>query len=348
MVERLGWRRFWTLGTMNRFAFILVLLPGLLSGCESRTTPSTQPKSGFIAVVGVGQDDPYWPVIRGTALRTFHELESVGLSIRVEAPATSSVNSQRKILEQLRDKGVRGVCVQVTDGLALKTTLESMADRGIQITTMFGTVATSKPINRIVIDEDAVGRAVATALIDTLDGRGNIAVLHADSRGKSWTDRWKAFERQMSMQQGIRTLLRYDCGGDPVRAERIVRDTMERYPRLVGWAVMGNWLLIDQENKPSPSPLPDGCRMVACDPAPAVWPGFSRGECSAMVAGRYDELVEHAVTGCIGSVLNMNRATHRVAVGVRIVTREDLTQFKRDWADWSSVEATHDATSGDR
>lgn len=318
---------------MIRLTSILVTVSILLGGCQKNASEPAPAKLGVIAVVGVGEDNPYWPVIRATAKRTFDNLEATGLSIRIEAPPTSSINAQRKLLEQLEKEGVRGVCVQVTDDVALKSTLESLADQGVQVTTMFGTIESSKPINRIEIDDEAVGRAVATALIEVVGGDGNIAILHADSVGKSFADRRKAFERQMSAQPEIKILLQYDCEAAPKKARKILRNTMARYPRLAGWAVMGNWPLVGRENEESV--LPEGCRMVAVDPMPEVWPAFSRGEIDAMVAGNYVELVERAVTDCVGSVLNGNRATSPAAVGVRTVTRDDLDQFKRDWAEWS-------------
>ncbi len=324
-----------------RVPTLLVLLAGccamFATACERRGSQSDQRSLGFIAVVGVGQDDPVWPVIAATAKRTFAQLNQVGLSLRVEAPATSSIHGQQRLLTQLRDAGVRGLCVQVTDPVAMKPILESLADQGIQITTMVERIETSKPINHVSIDDSAVGEAVANALLEALPEGGNVALLHSASAVESQVRRRKAFERRMSLQSDLRVLLEYDCGGDAEMAEQIVRETMQRYPRLAGWAVLGSWPL--EAGTDEPPLVSETCRLVGVGPGPVIGGRIDDGWAHSMVVVHYDRLVGQAITECVGSVLNMNRATTRSRIGARVVTRETLDAFRRDWAAWTSESA---------
>jgi ABC-type sugar transport system substrate-binding protein len=305
-----------------------------LPGCDKSDEAALKP-SGFIAIVGVGEDDPLWAVLRSSAIRAFDDIDVPTLSLRAVAPKQSSVNGQKQLLRELIQDGMVGLCIQVTDSDALSGTLDSLVGRGIHVVTLMKPVSTARRLVNFGLDDEAIGAAIADVLTAALGEKGTIAVLHADSVDPSSVTRHKSFIRRMGSHPQVRILLQYDGLGDSDGSAKIVRDTMRRYPRLGGWAIMGDWPLKGRSD--DDELVPPTCRVVGVDPFPVHWPCFSRGDVYAMIASEYDEIAAQAVSACVSMVLRSPRRPAAFAAPVRPVTKANLKQFKLDWLRWASL-----------
>ncbi|MEE9297056.1 MAG: substrate-binding domain-containing protein [Phycisphaerae bacterium] len=306
-------------------------------GCRQKPDSATGQPAGFMGVVGVGQDDPLWPVLRQTALRVYDEPGPTTMPMRATAPGARSVNAQRHLIERLHKDGMVALCVQVTDAEALRGTLEKLSGQGVRIVTMMRRVKSSRPYVHSGPDEGAIGRAMAQALRDALDGRGTVAVLHADSVSDESVARHRALIEALGSFGSVRIILDYDCRADPILARRLIRDTMRRYPRLGGWAVTGNWpLRAGDDGEPL---VPATCRIVAVDPFPATWRCFEQDRVFAMIASDYERIAAHAVTTCRSLAMGTASMPTSFASPARAVRAETLEAFKQDWQRWTSRSA---------
>ncbi len=288
----------------------------------------SEPK-GFVGFVGVGGDDPLWAVLRASALRLHKELGLSTLPLRTAAPPRSSVNAQRHLLQRLHREGMVAACVQVTEPEALVTTLDSLVTQGVQIVTMMRPVVSKVPYVHCGPDDEATGAAVADTLNEALHGRGTVAVLHADSVRRASVTRHKAFLERMASFPSLHIILEFDCNADPQRARSIIAQTMRRYARLGGWAVMDNWPLRDRDRD---EPLvPRTCRMVAVDPIPPVWSGFDDGSVFAMIAWEYERIAQRALTSCVTATMGAASMPISFSAPVRTVWASNVEAFKADW-----------------
>ncbi len=307
-------------------------------GCRRESARIEPPPSGFVAVVGVGQDDPLWPVLRASALRLHAQLGLSTVSLRVEAPRTSSVNAQKLLVQRLQNEGMTGLCVQVSEPRALAVTLDSLATKGVQVVTMMRPIRSEVPPSHCGRDQEAVGFAIAEALQEAIQGEGTVAVLHANSAGGVWLERYKAFRKRMEVHASVHVILEFDCRRDPDQARIIMRDTMRRYPHLGGWALMDNWPLRDCDAHGFESVgLPPTCRIVGVDPFPPVWDEISNGRVYAMVAAEYDRIAERALTACVAALMGAAATPASFSAPLRTVRTADLEAFKRDWRRWRST-----------
>jgi ABC-type sugar transport system substrate-binding protein len=289
-------------------------------------------KRGFVAIVGVGEDDPVWPVLRASARRLHGEL-ATPIPLRDAAPTHRSANAQRQLLSKLAGEGLAAVAVQVTDPEALAPELNALASRGIRVVTIGQKTPRDPPYIHCGLDNDAIGTSLANALAERIAGKGTIAVLHADDSDPASRDRRRAFDDQLATHIGLQAILEFDCNGSPTEARTIIRDTMNRFPRLSGWAVMGNWPLVDHDGKRI---LPDGCVMVGVGPFANTWDAIDDANVHAMIASRYDELARHALTTCLSHVVGRSQLPIDVKAPVEVVYRSTLTEFKRQWLRWQS------------
>ncbi len=320
-------------------AITAALLLNLLvaCGCRRDEAPLTYREAGFVAFVGVGEDDPVWPVLRASATRLHVELGLSKVPLRTAAPPTSSVNAQRNLIRKLHDEGMNALCVQVSDPKGLVSTLDALAAQGVQIVTMMNPVRSTPPFIHAGPDDAAVGEALADALYDVLDGRGTAVLLHADSGSEASARRHVALVERLKSYPSIAVLFERDCQGSPDRARDTIAELMQRYPRLGAWVATDNCPL--RKHADGPVSLPKSCRVVAVDPVPGTWWALEDGVAAAMIAVDYGAIAEHALTTCITLTLGEARIPTSFSAGVRIVKPAELDAFKTQWRRWTSDSA---------
>lgn len=311
-----------------------VILLALLPACRRQAdSPSAEPK-GFLAIVGVGQDDPLWPVLSATAVRTYGDLGLSYPPIRTVAPETTSVNQQKNLLLRMHDEGMVAACIQVTDAAGLTGTIDALAAQGVRIVTMIERIETDVRHTHVGFNDQAIGTALADAVAEAVDQKGTIAVLHADSVNRASVKRHAAFRDRIARFPDVRVILDFDCHADPRQAETIIRQVMRRYPRLNGWALMDNWPL-RAGNDRSPL-LPAGCHIVSVDPFPSTWSRFEKDQVFAMIASDYELLAERALTAGVSEVIGTVLMPVSFEAPVRTVRATGLDKFKLDWLRWAS------------
>ncbi|MCP4590592.1 MAG: sugar ABC transporter substrate-binding protein [bacterium] len=307
-----------------------------LAGCDPQDSPTWSRPAGFIAVVGAGQDDPLWPVLRASALRLENTLGDV--PIRVAAPSMVSSHAQARLLRELRSEGMRGLCLQVIDPVAIAPHLERLVNEGVAVTTMIHRVSAVQSLMHCGVDSMLIGETLADTIAEALEERGTIGVIHANSKSDYARRRYDAFIVRIRQHPGITVLREFDCGGNAQRAQDMIRRYMERFPRLDGWVAIDNWPLRGLDAaKPL---LPPSARLVTTDPHPGVWEHLATGGCFAMVAADYDEIAQNAVRQC-GTAMEGTLVKWRVQLAKpRTVSADNLHAFKLEWLAWCSRRPT--------
>ncbi len=318
----------------TKFLLAAILIAGC--GCSRSGESLDRKATGFVAIVGVGEDDPLWPVLRETATRLHGELGLATIPLRIAAPPTQSVNAQRKLIRQLADEGMAGLCVQVSDPAGLLGTLDAVAARGVPVVTMLRPVEGTTSFVHTGSDDAAVGAALADALHAALGGHGTAVVLHADSVDKSSARKHAAFSERLKSYGQLAILFDRDCEGDTDRSRQIIDKLMRRYPKLGAWVVIGNWPL--RRHPDGPLSLPQTCRMIAVDPFPHTWSAIEGGLATTMIATEYDRIAEHALTTCLTMTLGKAQIPTSFSAEATAVGLGDLEAFKRKWQRWTTPE----------
>ncbi|MFH0983435.1 MAG: substrate-binding domain-containing protein [Planctomycetota bacterium] len=310
---------------------LVAVLSPLLS-CSPSARPPASTGKGFIAIVGAGQDDPLWPVLRGSALRQQGFVGEVPL--RAVAPPTVSTLAQTQLIDQLYREGMRGLCVQVIDPQAIGPYLKGLAQHGVPVVTMVHSVEGQQGLMHCGVDQRLVGEALADSIAGALQDKGTIAVVHANSSVPYARERYEAFSARLKRYPRIMVLREFDCGGNPQRAREMMRGCMRRFPRLNAWVAIDNWPLrgLDLQERL----FPTSCRLVTTDPQPQVWDHLSTGTCLAMIGAEYFQVAEQAVIKCAAALeRNLDRWPTFLAPP-RPVRASDLHLYKTDWMAWCS------------
>ena len=303
------------------------------SGCSPSNDASPPSVSrGFIGVLGAGRDDPFWPVLCSSALRSKPELGATGLV--VAAPETASVSGQMRLVDRMRRDGMRGLCIQVIDPAATEPLLRRLINEGVAVVTMMQPVPGLEPNMHCGLDELRMGESMADLVAEALHERGTVAVLHANSVLPYSHERYQAFIARMRTFAQLTILREFDCGGDPVRARETMQQCMERYPRLNAWVALDNWPLRGLKSSPL---LPATCKLVTADPNPLVWDALADGRCHAMVGAAYDEIAPQAVERCATALQGKMVRWTTYFARPRPIWAANFHAYKLDWIKWCST-----------
>jgi len=319
-----------------------VLLAALVlaGGCDERPpqaeTATLQSgltaDSGLIALVGAGEGDPLWPILK-TGARHYADGHGA-IRIRYLNPAGRSPQDQIDCLRSLSDPELRGLCIDIIDANALKPILRDMHNQGIRIVSIIQPAPQEIRSGHVGFDDREIGRALAEATMDALDGAGSIALLHAGYEHPIYGLRRIAFETELERHPGAEVFAKKNCRTDAREARKIIREYSRRFPRLSAWVALDDWPLRDRG--PDTLGIPPGCRFITFGGTPAQRPLVESGISTAVVAANYRELGAKAVQYCAEAFREPSRFEKRYAAPLRTVWATNLDEYKRDWAYWST------------
>lgn len=318
-----------------RWKAVALALVGSLCAPACREQPSGGlPDHSYIAVVGAGEQDELWQVLRPAALRCSRQLG--GLPVRTFVPDQPSANEQAQLIESLHTPELRALCVQVTNPAALQRTLESLRSSGVFVVTMVHEVPSEFPFHHCGPRELDVGQAIADALISALGEQGVISVLCSDDPKGYLHERYRGFVREMEKYPRMQVLRTLECDGTPSEARRLIRDLFDRFSALQGLAVIEPWPLRGVDPN-SPPLVPRECKLVSVDPFPSLWKQVSSGRCYALIATEYDRMAFQAVQWCITATAGNAIRPQTYGTPVRTVWAGNLESWKLRWIQWMEL-----------
>jgi ABC-type sugar transport system substrate-binding protein len=319
--------RAWATGLRGIVA--LAILIGL-GGCEPPpATKQVSAAGGYIAVIGAAEADPLWPVFRGVAERSARGLGSQGVPVRVAAPAKGTPNAQIAAVRALQGPDMRGLCIHPVDSLMMREVLCELQTQGVAVVTMMQRIECADPLPFAGIDEVAAGKELAEVLLGLLDGAGTAVILSDASAPRSTLDRQLGFTERLNLSSGIEVQRELDCDGNAFVAARMMRDYMERFPRLDAWVALDNWPLRDLAA--DQRLLPAGCRLITTKPYPAYWSRLTDGTCHALVGVRYERIPEAALRMCLAQMVGEPLSTEAYLAPPLTITERNLAWFRAHW-----------------
>jgi hypothetical protein len=203
------------------------------------------------------------------------------------------------------------------------------------VVTMMLPVESGEPFLHAGVDPGTVGAALADALAQQISGRGTLGIVY-DDQDPVCRLRRQGFQRQIARYPRLAVLREFDCRGDTTTAARLVRQAMERFPGIDGWAAMDTWP-VDFPDAGRPL-LPRACALVVPGPLPDYVHQITTGRCRVLIVADYDAIVTRALEMCL-TALNREIVNLRVyEAPPRRVTWETLPEFRRDWAAWTGAQ----------
>ncbi len=305
------------------------------SGCEKpRRLLPERTNEGFIAVVGNAKNDPVWRILSASSQRYRAGLGEFDL--KVIAANANAPSAQTRLLRQIHNPEMRGLCIWPSDTAVMRDILIDLRTKGVPVVTMMTPIRHQEPFPHCGLDEIAIGQALATAAFDAIDGDGTIALLKHGGDSVHHGDRYLGFSERAAEIPSMIILSEFECLGNEFVGQRLVREYVERFPRLNAMVTLDDWPL--RGLKTGESLLPEGCKLVSYGPYPEYWPLVNGGSCYALVGGQYDQIAERALQMCVtlarGEVLEISE----FFAAPITVEQTNLKQFRIDWFRWMETE----------
>ncbi len=307
-----------------------VLICHALACEDPRKFPSRRKDEGFIAFVGNEKNDPVWRILAATAQRYREGLGD--FELRVVAADANAPSAQTRLLREIHNPRMRGLCIWPTDTIVMRDILLDLRTKGVPVVTMITPIPHHEPFVHSGLDEIAIGRALADAAFDSIDGEGTIALLKHGGDSVHHADRYLGFSERASELSRMKILSELECMGNSFVGQRLVRDYVARFPRLNTMVTLDDWPL--RGLKSGTSLVPDGCKIVTYNPSPDYWPFVNGGTCFALVGAQYDQIAERALQKCVtlarGEVLDIDE----FFADPITIKQTNLKQFRIEWFKW--------------
>ncbi len=160
--------------------------------------------------------------------------EALGVEFIEKSPATTSVEDQKEIVNQLAAQGVKAIAIAANDAAALEATLTEARNRGIAIVTLDSDTKGSQMfINQAGVKE--VAQVLVDSIYDMAGGEGEFAVLSASSTATNQNAWIAAMEDIIKADSKYANLVWKETvyGDDePTKSTTETQNLMTKYPDL--------------------------------------------------------------------------------------------------------------------
>lgn len=334
---------------MKRHIILAGIFLVVLGGCNRSEDNGVAGARGFIAVVGAGEGDEMWPVLRGTAASHWAKLPKSGFELRVEAPPIVSVNAQAQLVRRLHREGMRGLCIHVIDPPATRHLLESLRSKGLQIVTMVRSVEAAVPFDHCGWSEQDVGIRMVEALTEALPHGGEVvllapaddpdSVIHKQDTS-ALMQRHQILRHRLAAYPTFKVLGEYPCSSAKAARANIVK-SVRLFPALTALVSVGNWPLIEPEDGAGSlidilGSLKDVI-VVTADPFPTTWRTFESGVGIIAVAAEYGSVAPSAIDIVLASLARGSAMRAGGRIPLRVVDEAGFGSFRDEWNSWTSL-----------
>ncbi|MCB9851762.1 MAG: substrate-binding domain-containing protein [Phycisphaerales bacterium] len=304
------------------------------AACDARdSSRSTAPRvTTRIAVVGTSDDDPAWDVIRVVAGKIV--AESPNMSVSFHAPKDGTPAGQQAVVAELQSAKVSAVCVMPNDPESLRDGVRDLIQSGKPVVLLGFDIPGSLRSIYVGPNELEVGQAAATACVRLLpDDRRTVMLLHAGLDSPTYGARYTGFKSQQRLEPNSELFKEFDCGGNGVKGQQIIRRQSRLYPRVGGWVLLDDWPL--RRLNDSESLVPLGCSLIVCRDDPKYFAAVRRGDIDALVTYDLYRAVSEAVRASIRLAQHRNDIpVDRIVMPVEVVTTEDIDWHEERWRLW--------------
>lgn len=307
-----------------------------------------------IALIGMSEDDPTWPVSQATASRLAEQHHY--LTIEVMAPSGRSAADQRDMLTAVTDAGFDAAVVMPIDPHALLEPINTLTIRGLPVVTLGRDVPGSRRGAYCGPSEFELGRTAATACGRLLGNQTPmVLLLHAGTEDERYAQRYYGFQHEAPFAN-LTVLRALDGKGDPKRSARLVRETSRRFPRVALWAFLDDWPFREPMTETTSPETADAATstgrvfessriageipIVLCNGSPRNWGRLENGEVAALVTYDLREAVEDALFAAMQLGRGTGGGAGQSILDAEIVTRGELEALKARWERWRRGERT--------
>jgi ribose transport system substrate-binding protein len=343
---------------MKRSLFVLMSLLVIFSMALSACQPAAPTTGGefskaledntiTIAWIPKALNNPVFDLGRVGAETKAKELTEKG-PYKVEIVYTASVNSdiaeQAAVMEGLIAKGVDAIGVSCNEPNGCVDPINKAVDAGIPVMTWDSDSPDSKRFTYLGVDNFEGGKAAADLLKDALPNGGKVALLTGVPGAANLEARINGFKEGIQ-GSNIEVVTTVACDDDVAKGVQVIEETMQSYPDLDGWFLVGLWPIFAGEGA---MPLweeatRNGMKSVAFDTLPVELEWVKKDMLYGLVGQKYWGWGYDTVQMVYDLIVEGKQYESFTNSGMDIVTKKNVDVMADMWEtqDFTKVLPSH-------
>lgn len=280
-----------------------------------------------VVLITMDSLDQHWLSVKKGAEEKAKEL---GLNLIFRAPAgKTDPNEQTRMVEDAINQKAGAILLAPTDAAALAPVAKKVREAGIPLILIDSPLSTEDYDAILSTDNAAAGALAADTLAKLLNGKGKIAIVHAQAAASSTISRGKGFEDQLKkIAPDIQIVSVQYSDGDKAKALNIATDIMTANPDLVGFytsnegSTVGVARAIESVNKK------DSIMLVGFDKSDDTVKAIENGTLKATMVQNPEVMGSKGVEYANMYITKTGEVARTTDTGVTVVTLENIALIK--------------------
>lgn len=274
-------------------------------------------------------DNPVFNYARVGAEKRAKEMGDVTILWR--APQEADAAKQVEIIEGLVAAKVDGIAVSCNEPNALKPAIDKAVAAGIPVITFDSDSPESRRLTYYGINDVECGKMLGQQLARETGAKGDVVMLTGMLGAFNLEERMKGVRAALASRKRMKIVQTVACDDDIAKAVSLIETTQRARPTLAGWAFIGGWPLFARG---ALDPVDTAkTKVVSWDALPPEWSYLESGKVNVLLGQRVFHWGSESVNLLAKAAAGKPLPKHSYA-GVDLVTRGNLAQYKKMWADW--------------
>ncbi len=270
----------------------MALAAMLLPACQSKT-PTTTPDEITIAWIPKALNNPVFEIGRDGAFLKAQELTAAGpidVEINYIGSVASDMAEQARVVEDVIATGVDAIGISCNDPTGCEDAINKAVAAGIPVMTWDSDSPDSDRFTYLGVDNYEGGVAAAELLVKFMGEEGDVALLTGVPGAFNLEERIRGFQDGVADYAGIEIVTTVYCNDDINLGVQVIEETMQAYPDLDGWFLVGLWpLFAERGSMPlwEDAALNGGLTTIAFDTLPVQLEFLQDGYLQGLVGQKY-------------------------------------------------------------
>ncbi len=309
-------------------------------GEQTNNAPATSTTTGgaapgekmTIAVIPKGSTHEFWKHVHAGANEAGTEL---GVEIMFNGPEKEDdKESQIRMVENMVNKGVKGIVLAPLDDQALVHPVEEAIKAGIPVLIIDSGLKTDQTVSFVATDNEAGGHMAAQEMIKLLNGKGKVIVLRYQAGSASTDAREKGFIDEIKASAPGITIVSDTQFAGPTRetAEKASENLLASYRKADGSLDLDGIYTPNESSTFGMMKVLEGnkwagkVKFIGFDAAPELIVGLQQDEINGLVVQNPGRMGHDGVKTLVEYIKGNKNVEKRIDTGATMVTKENITQ----------------------
>lgn len=299
---------------------------------STATTGGNAGEKMTIAVIPKGSTHEFWKHVHAGANEAGTEL---GVEIMFNGPEKEDdKESQIRMVENMVNKGVKGIVLAPLDDQALVHPVEEATKAGIPVLIIDSGLKTDKYVSFVATDNEAGGHMAGKRMIELLGGKGKIVVLRYQAGSASTDAREKGFIDEIKASAPGITIVSDNqfAGATRETAEKASENLLASYRKQDGSLDLDGIYTPNESSTFGMMKVLEAnkwagkVKFVGFDAAPELIEGLQKDEIMGLVVQNPERMGHDGVKTLVEFIKGNKNVEKRIDTGATMVTKDNLNQ----------------------